>query len=80
MQATKIYIMEYFVLENRNNATTVKWRLFHGNVNKPPIHEAYVVTFVEQPNFNYLNICEDKWYNQLDAQITIHSMILPCVR
>jgi len=26
--------------------------VFHGNVNKPPIHEAYTVTFVEQPNFH----------------------------
>ena len=27
------------------------YALFHGNVNKPaPTHEAYIVTFVEQPN------------------------------
>ena len=51
------------------------YAFFHGNVNKPPIHEAYIVTFVEQPNFRSLNICEDKWYNQIDAQINIHSMV-----
>jgi len=34
--------------------------LFHGTVNKPPIHEAYTVTFVEQSNFHSLNKCEDK--------------------
>ena len=44
------------------------------------MHEAYIVTFVEQPNFHSLNICEDKWYNQIGAQINIHSMILPRVR
>jgi len=53
---------------------------FNGNVNKPPIHEAYIVTVVEQPNFHSLNICDDKWYNQIDAQINMHSMILPRVR
>ena len=53
------------------------YALFHGNVNKPPAHEAYIVTFVEQPNFHPLNICEDKEYNQLEAQINIHSMIHP---
>jgi len=56
------------------------YSLFHGNVNKPPIDEAYTVTFVEQPNFHSLNIYEDKWYNQVDAKINIHSMILPRVR
>jgi len=33
---------------------------FHGNVNKPQIHEAYTVTFVEQPNSLSLDFCEDK--------------------
>jgi len=27
-----------------------------------------------------LNICKDKWYNQLDAQINIQNLILPYVR
>ena len=35
------------------------YSVFHGNVNKPPIHEAYTVTFVEQSNFHSLNVCED---------------------
>jgi len=56
------------------------YALFHGNINKPPIHEAYIVTLVEQLNFHFLNNSEDKWYSQLDAQINIHSMILPRVR
>ena len=66
--------------KNKEVALSRNYALFHGNVNKPPIHEAYIITFVEQPNFHSLNICEDKWYNQLDAQRNIHSMILPCVR
>jgi len=67
--------------KNYKNVEAALWRhyaLFHGNVNKPPKHEAYIVTFVEQPHIHSLNICE-KWYNQLDAQINIHSMILPRV-
>jgi len=36
------------------------YALFHGNVNEPSIHEVYTVTFVEQPEFRSLNICEDK--------------------
>jgi len=52
------------------------YALFHGNVNKPPIHKAHTVTFIQQSNFHSL-IGEDEWYNQFDAQIYIHSMILP---
>jgi len=52
----------------------------HGNVNKPPIHEAYTVTFVEEPNSLSLDFCEDKWYHKLNAQINIKNMILPRVR
>jgi len=48
-----------------------------GEVNKPPIHEAYTVTFVEEPNSLSLDFCEDKWYQKLNAQINIHqNMIL----
>jgi len=36
------------------------YSVFHGIVNKPPVHEAYTVTFVEQPDFHSLNNCEDK--------------------
>jgi len=42
--------------------------LFHGNINKPATCEVYIATFVEQPKFDFLNNCEDKWYNQLVAQ------------
>ena len=30
---------------------------------KPPIHEAYIVTIVEDPNSLSLDFCEDKWYH-----------------
>jgi len=53
---------------------------FHGKVNKPPIHEAYIVTFIEEPNPLSLDFCEDKWYHKLNAQINIQNMILPRVR
>ena len=49
----------------------------HGDVSKPPIHEAYTVIFVEEPNSPSLEICEDKWYHRLDAQINIQNLILP---
>jgi len=44
------------------------------------MHEAYTVTFAEQPSFPSLDICEDKWHHHLVAQINIHDMILPRVR
>ena len=49
----------------------------HGTINKPPLHEAYTVTFVEQPSCDSLDICENKWYHLIDAQINIQNMILP---
>ena len=52
----------------------------HGTINKPPLHEAYTVTFVEQPSFHSLDICENKWYHLIDAQINIQNMILTHVK
>jgi len=52
----------------------------HGNVNKQPIHEAYIATFVEEPNSRSLDFCEDKWYHKLNAEIDIQNRILPRVR
>ena len=53
---------------------------FQGNVNKPPIHEAYTVIFVEQRNSFSLDFCEEKGYHKLNAQVNIQNMILPRVR
>jgi len=52
----------------------------HGIINKPPLHQAYTVTFVEQPSCHSLDICENKWYHLIDAQINIQNMILPHVK
>jgi len=52
----------------------------HGTIHKPPLHEAYTVTFVEQPSCHSLDICENKWYHLIDAQINIKNMILPHVK
>ena len=38
------------------------------------------VTFVEQPSCHSLDICENKWYHLIDAQINIQNMILPHVK
>jgi len=52
----------------------------HGIVNKTPLHEAFTVTFVEQPSCHSLDICENKWYHLIDAEINIQNMILPHVK
>ena len=52
----------------------------HGTINEPPLHEAYTVTFVEQPSCHSLDIFENKWYHLIDAQISIQNMILPHVK
>ena len=44
------------------------------------IHRAVTVTFVEQPSCHSLDICENKWYHLIDAQINIQNMILPHVK
>jgi len=43
------------------------------------MHEAYTVTFVEEPNSLSLDFCEDKWYHRLNPQFNIQNMILPRV-
>ena len=54
--------------------------MFYDIINKPPIHEAYTVTFVEQPSFHSLDTCEVQWFHKCDTQIRIQSMILACVK
>jgi len=49
----------------------------HGNGNKPALHEAYTVTFVEKPGFHSRDTCENKWYHKLNATMSIQSMIVP---
>ena len=52
----------------------------HGTINKPPLHEAYTVTFVAQPSGHSLDICENKWCHLIDAETNIQNMILPHVK
>ena len=41
---------------------------------KPKISECFIVTFVEQPSYDYLDICKDKWINKISASINKHRM------
>ena len=47
----------------------------HGTINKPLLHEACTVTFVDQPSCLSRDICENKWYHLIDAQINIQNMM-----
>ena len=47
---------------------------------KPKISECFIVTFVEQPSYDYLDICEDKWLNKISASINKHRIILPRIK
>ena len=63
-----------------NYMMSLHYSVFDDIINKPPIYEAYTVTFVEQLIFQSLDACEDKWLNNLNIQINIQSMILPRVK
>ena len=47
---------------------------------KPKISECFIVTFVEQPSYDYPDICEDKWLNKISASINKHRIILPHIK
>jgi len=47
---------------------------------KPKISECFIVTFVEQPSYNYLDICEEKWLNKISTSINKHIIILPRIK
>jgi len=36
--------------------------------------------FVEQPSYDYLDICEDKGLNKISASINTHRIILPRIK
>ena len=42
---------------------------FHEDVNTPPTHEAFIVTFFEEPNSLSLDFCEDKWYHNITHKL-----------
>jgi len=41
---------------------------------------SFIVTFIEQPSYDYLDICEDKWLNKISASINKHRIILPRIK
>jgi len=43
---------------------------------KPKISECFIVTFVEQPSYDYLDICEDNWLNKIRSSINKHRIAL----
>jgi len=47
------------------------YSLFHGIINKLPVHEAYSVALVEQTSFYSLNTYEDKLINHINANHVI---------
>jgi len=47
---------------------------------KRKISECFIDTFVEQHSYNYLDICEDKWLNKINASINKHRIILPHIK
>jgi len=51
----------------------------HDIEKKLKISECFIVTFVEQPSYDYLYICEDKWLNKISASINKHR-ILPRIK
>jgi len=44
---------------------------------KLKISECFIVTVVEQPSYDYLDICEGKRLNKISASINKHRIILP---
>jgi len=47
---------------------------------KPKISECFIVTIVEQPRYDYLDVCEDKWLNNISASINKPRILLPRIK
>jgi len=45
-------------MDDKNQIVLGHYAVFHGNRNKHAVYDSYTVTFVEQPSFDYLTICE----------------------
>jgi len=52
----------------------------HKILKKPKTSESFIVTFVEQPSYDYLDICEHKCLNKTSASINKHRIILPRIK
>ena len=47
---------------------------------RPSLSQCFSVIFVEEPPFDMLDICEDKWFHKLGASINLQTMILPAIK
>ena len=47
---------------------------------RPNLSQCFSVIFVEEPPFDVLDICEDKWFHKLGASINLQTMILPATK
>ena len=47
---------------------------------RPSLSQCFSVIFVEEPPFDVLDICEDKWFHKLGASINLQTMILPAIK
>ena len=47
---------------------------------RPSLSQYFSVIFVEEPLFDMLDICEDKWFHKLGASTNLQIMILPAVK
>ena len=47
---------------------------------RPNLSQCFSVIFVEEPPFDVLDICEDKWFHKLGASINLQTMILPAIK
>ena len=47
---------------------------------RPNLTQCFSVIFVEEPPFDVLDICEDKWFHKLGASINLQTMILPAIK
>jgi len=52
------------------------YTVFQGILNLPSGYDSYTTTLAEQPNFDSLDSCKDKWLKNPNAQINIQSMIV----
>ena len=65
--------------QNDDAALNQHYNKFHqkARTEKPPLHEAFKVIFLQQPTANTLEQAEDNWANKLKPKINIQTMITP---
>ena len=72
---------KYDISDNTDQAALLRHAALHFDINdKPQIFDCYSVYFVEQPNHDTLDICEDKWLHRTRASINIQDIMLPKIK